>query len=247
MNSRWIIIAGLLVSGCEKDLVGDHPDAAMTDAPSGEAEHCADVTTTPLPAGAYKLYLNFEGVTLTSSCQGDARANCADFLKQNPSVIAPYMDGDSARQGRIDLILGYVTRALAPYSIDVVTTRPAGGDYMMVVLGGDAVALGFQQGQFDISQASCSPQRNGIALDFDAGQNAKAQANNILSNVGLMAAMSLSSKLDDCMNRTLDYPEYGDRICTFSDAAPAFDSNTCSRGTPQDELARLKLVFGCRE
>jgi hypothetical protein len=233
---RSTILAAATLAACGDD--GATAPDAQVDAPT----MCPPQTASPLPMGAHAVYLNFDGVTLTKCTPADSRANCTDQIKQDPSVIPPYMDGDPNRQVRIDFIVTTVQRALAPYSVDIVTTRPTSGDYFMVVLGGSATQLGFP-GISGVAQLPCdATNRNLVSLEFDNVLLGIPQSGLVLSDIGLMIGMGLPTDANDCANRTEDWTS----VCTYGAMATAAAQNNCGRTPTQDEPALLAAAFGCR-
>lgn len=202
----------------------------------------------PLAAGTHKAYLNFDGVTLTKG-NDDSGNNVSTVLMNDPSVIPMWGStlSPSTRQGRIDAIVDYVQRALAPYSIDIVTTRPASGPYTMHVLGGRSQDFGFPADIAGVSSHACTPTPNGVSLIFDvAGFSSTDFATSVLSDIGLMGGLGLSTRHNDCLNRMA--PVDQGLVCSFdSMSATVTDSNNCGRTPTQDELALLKDAYGCRD
>lgn len=232
----WVVIA---VAACG-DGGSAKPDA-MGDAPTMCAPKMA-----PLAAGMHKVYLNFDGVTLTKG-NDDSAANISSVLMNDPSVIPMWQPALSAstRQGRIDAIVDYVQRALAPYSVDVVTTRPTSGLYTMHVIGGRSQDLGYQPGVAGISAQKCSPLYNGVTLIFDIDAfTATDYATSVLSDVGLMAGMGVSSRHNDCLNRTSSVDP--GLVCSFDSMSTTIAPNDCGRTPTQDEPKLLMDAFGCR-
>lgn len=237
-SMRLMSVAAVLFAACGDDSSA-MPDAQIpVDAPT----MCPPQTTMPLPTGAHVVYLNFDGVTLTKCAVADSRANCTDLIKQDPSVIPPYMDGNVDRQTRIDFIVTTVQRALAPYSVDVVTTRPASGDYLMVVLGGSATQLGFSNVSGVASQPCSAANRNLVTLEFDDVLLGIPQSSLVLSDIGVMIGMGLTTDTNDCANRTEDWTS----VCTYGAMATAAPQNNCGHTPTQDEPALLAAAFGCR-
>lgn len=217
------------------------PDA-MIDAPTMCAPKMA-----PLAPGMHTVYLNFDGVTLTKG-NDDSAANVSSVLMNDPSVIpmwGPTLSA-STRQGRIDAIVDYVQRALAPYSVDVVSTRPASGLYTMHVLGGQSQDFGYPMGVAGIAPQKCSPIYNGVTLIFDVGTfTATDFATSVLSDVGLMAGMGVSSRHNDCLNRTSPIDQ--GLVCSFDSMSTTMAPNDCGRTPTQDEPKLLMDAFGCRD
>jgi hypothetical protein len=245
-RSSLLLLA--LLTGCEKDLL-TAMDASVDAAAPDAATVCRAPATDAHPAAAYTVYLNFDGVTLTKG-DDDARVDHAQVLTNATAVIPRYLpnETDAVRQGRIDLIVAFVSRALAPYSIDVVTTRPASGDYEMMVLGGDPVTLGYPAGVLSLAPGTCdATNRNHVALEFDVGLNATHEANAILSDLGASVGVAPTTLSCDCMNRFVACPTADSAICTFHDMAMTDPQQlNCGRLPSQDELALLRDAWGCR-
>ena len=236
---RWVVITALAACG---DGGSATPDAAV------DARTMCAPKMAPLAPGMHQLYLNFEGQTLLMGMTDDSAANIAQFLVQ-PSITVPaYGPNLSAttRQGRIDLIVGYVQTALAPYSVDVVTTRPASGQYMMAVIGGLSENFGYQAGIASIAGQSCRPRHNAIGLEFDIDTfTAVDVANTVLSDVTVLAGLGLSTRHNDCANRTELYDQ--GLICSFDATSPTATMNNCGYTPTQNELQLLMDAFGCRD
>jgi len=217
------------------------PDAEV------DAQTMCPAKTAPLAPGMHKIYLNFDGATLSKG-NDNAPLNISSLLVNDPTTIPPYGPNLSAttRQGRIDVIVDYVQRALAPYSVDIVTTRPITGPYFMNVLGGLPEDIGFGVGNASIAGANCMPRYNAVGLEFDQpGATAEDLANTFLSDIAMSAGMGLTSRHNDCANRMEIYDQ--GLICSFDAASPTVDTANCGRTPTQDEPKLLMDAFGCRD
>ncbi|HEX5058304.1 MAG TPA: hypothetical protein VFV99_03040 [Kofleriaceae bacterium] len=242
-----------LFAGCEKDLLenvhdaGADADLPVVDAPVGR---CKAPTTDPPPAAQYTLFVNFDGVTLGVCSSPDSRANCSNLI-QTDTTFPAFLDGNPARDSFIASILFPVRKALAPYSIDVVTTRPASGNYYMMVVGGTPALIGAPSGVGGIAPASCNPAdlRNGVSLIFDRGQapTTSDYASSILSDMGVFAAIPVTnSPVTDCLCR-VNGCDFKGGLCTYGvnstvNPDPQFNCGL----TAVDEPAMLQAVLGCR-
>jgi hypothetical protein len=145
--TRWGIVLVMACAGCGDDAAHPDalqlPDAAPADAPGPDAAPDAPTAACPNPStdagggGTYTVYLNADGVTLTKSNCDNATTNCTHLIMQSQAVVPPFMNGAANRDSVIAEIAAHIEEVLLPYSIDVVTTRPASGPYYMIVLGGD--------------------------------------------------------------------------------------------------------------
>ena len=260
---RTILLVGLLATfGCHDNLV--LPDAGGADAIALDAAASCPAPPAPLAPGRSKVYLNTEGVTLSKvgvSCSiDDAQTNCTSLIAQDQTVVPPFLPGVATRQPYIDQIVTDAQGILAPYSIDIVTTRPATGSYQMVVLGGDAVSItGGCPGCSAISLFRCTPSFNVVDLMFDGGtvlpQTEANYANTLVGDIGILSGLVASVEPGDCMCR-FDTPCISDMAvttpCTFGSneqTTVSTDGNgtpeNCGRAT-EDEPALLEASLGCR-
>jgi hypothetical protein len=239
------------LAGCEKNLLanmdaGADAPAVMPDASAA----CPAVTTTPLPAGHFKLYVNTEGVDITKCSADDARTNCSTIPPANATIPA-FLPGDPNRQQLIDAIVVRVQEKLAPYSIDVVTTRPTSGDYTMAVLGGDVSLVGGLAGSLSIAPGVCDfANHDRVAFEFDRGATVgyNDYALSILSDFGAMVGLAGTTTPGDCLCRFDGCgPALDPAICNFGSAATVttLTQFNCGR-TIQDEPLILANTLGCR-
>ena len=135
-----------------------------------------------------------------------------------------------------------VQQALAPYAVDVVTERPATGDFTMIVLGGAPSLVGALDTTVSLAPSSCGGER--VALVFDKGQ--VDYVNAILGDVGMLAGLAAADVDGDCMCRTSACVAATAERCRFSRAAVTDPGYSCGRAT-QDEPGLLEDAFGWRD
>ena len=203
----------------------------------------------PLPAGRVKYYINTEGVTLSKCSMDDARANCSTLV-QGDTTFPPFLPGDPNRQPLIDAIIVRVQDKLAPYSVDVVTTRPTTGDYLMSVFGGDPTLVNANPNTFDLTPSSCHfSNPNAITLEFDRGRapGYTDYANSAVSDFGLLVGLAANSTDGDCECRTGTCNMLTTAMCSFGSNVPVPSTigNTCGL-TTEDEPMMLSQALGCR-
>ena len=256
---RFTIVFALLASaGCEKNLLG------ATDA-AGDAGPCPRPAQ-PLAPGSFKVFLNTEGVTLTKGNCDDSRTNCSAIPTTDGTVVPPFLPGAPDRATFIDMIASTTQGVLAPYSIDIVTTRPVTGDYDMIVLGGNGAQIancpncGYA-GPFTCEETT---NRDHILLAFDYGETtadptsytANDYADSMLSAVGIMVGLAPSTEPDDCVCN-LDTPctkgpddhslcAFGSTVSTTLQLFPNGQPINCGLTPTEDEPALLKAALGCR-
>jgi len=254
---RFTLLLALAVSGCEHDLLAEIHDAPFTGCP----------TPAQVATGNYKVYLNTEGVTLRKGCGDDSRTNCTDIAPADNTVVPPFLDGVTGRQTFIEAVVAKAQAALAPYSVDIVTTRPVSGDYEMIVLGGDPLAFGCTNPSCGgiAPDAGCGQQlvtRDHVDVLFDRGVNDTIETYAgaaVLSQIGNMTGLVPTTVFDDCMcdidEVCLDGSGHWGTpgtMCTFGSNAPTTTA-VRTTGSPdncnipvEDEPAMLKAAFGCR-
>ncbi|HEX5058306.1 MAG TPA: hypothetical protein VFV99_03050 [Kofleriaceae bacterium] len=248
MRSTLFVLL-IIGTGCEKDLLADMHDATVADAQQVEVDggRCMSPMTDAHPAAMHTLFVNFDGVLLTPCGTADARLNCTGLVSTE-TMIPPFMDGNPARDAFIATILYPARKALARYSLDIVTTRPTSGDYYMMIYGGTPQLLGLPAANVGIAPFSCMPDNhNNISFTFDRGQAPTNidYADGILSDMGVFAGIPGTTVPGDCLCRSCQFPT--DTVCTYGVDVPVSTDPAFSCGkTTVDEPAMLQDVLGCR-
>lgn len=140
---KLLALAALLVAGCEASLSPGNGNGGTDANGSGSGSNDIDASmqmqpdAAPACANGRKLFLNFDGVTLTDAASSDATTNTARWLTNASATIPPWRNGSGTRATEILQVTDGVKARLGVTSpIEVVTTRPATGPYVMIVLGG---------------------------------------------------------------------------------------------------------------
>ncbi len=204
------------------------------------------------PAMTHTLYLNAEGVTLVPG-EDDATTNRSAIPPQAVSLGA-FLRDDSERQTKIDAIVMQLHAILAPYNIDIVTTRPATGSYQMIVMTDDpASALGLSATINATTRSSCNRRPSPISFTFGyAGATDQRKRDFAVRNVIAMfadqAAIPISRKPGDCMC-FVDVACAALSPCTIGGPGTPIDSRSgCpTTETTMDEASLFRDVFGARE
>jgi hypothetical protein len=235
------LVIALLVAGCSEDS-GVVPDAR----PRADAAPVCPVPSLPLRAGMHDVFLSFEGVTLSSGACDDARTNCSSLVAQVSAMVPVFLAGNTGRQARITAIAGMVEEAVAPFSVDVVTTRPAAGDYRMVSIGGTSDVITGMAGQTMAVNSVCdAANRNGIGLVFEQDDQFtdRAYADAIASAFGSLAGLVPTSRGGDCMCAQSTCAHV--QPCSWGTSSATLPGNSCAR-TSQNEQVLLMEAVGCR-
>lgn len=239
---RYVLVLTVLIA-CGDN--GNKPvDAAIDSAPDAPLMCGANG---PHAGTSVTYYINTEGVTLTAGTCSDSRTNCTSLVMAD-KVVPPFYDGIATRQQTIDTILADVTTALAPYAIDVVTTRPASGDYYMTVLGGSSATIIGTAGVLSLAPAVCNAtNRDAISIVFDSGLLTPDQyATSLLSDLGALVGLPTANKNGDCMCRTGSTCSNFNGICTYGQNVPVDSSaNGCGMATSYEQ-SLLAERLGCR-
>lgn len=112
--------------------------AAMTCACVDDgSEAGADAAIEEADAAPLVVYLVFDGLSLTTGSSDAPARNVSQNLPA-PFTAPPFFADESNRVEKLALIADGARTILAAYNIEVVTERPATGDYEMIVLGGQS-------------------------------------------------------------------------------------------------------------
>jgi hypothetical protein len=191
------------------------------------------------------LFLNFDGQTLTSGTS-DATANQASWLNKAQGTAPRYLTNDTGRDAKIQAIADGVRAQLAMFPITVVTTRPASGEYVMVVLGGQANQIG-SQFSTAVNTLDCSDaQHNDVAWISDIATPSQHVINLVIGAVGLGIGLTATTDPNDCMCGWGNSCTPTNTACTLGTAIARDNSIAlrCSGGAAtQDEVATLRTAF----
>jgi hypothetical protein len=151
-----VALCGALCAGCgEAGTVGGvvDPESDMVDVPE-EVVRASSGGLRPFANGAPTiLFLNFEGAQIIQSYTSDAAAN-KSFI--GGGTVPPF-NGDQATKSQV---VALVKQLYAAYNIQIVTTRPASGDYDMAMIGGTPahLDLGYSTGVVGVAPMDCGNQ-----------------------------------------------------------------------------------------
>jgi hypothetical protein len=220
LGSLAVAIA-LLGSACDAQISdGLGANLAIIDAPTGgTVDPAIDAPpATPLCASR-QVYLNFDGVTLTKGLS-DATLNKASWLNNVQTGTAPpYLKGVADRLTTIQSIVDGVRTQLAQFPITVVTTRPASGEYVMIVFGGKQGTIG-SRFPAAVNQLDCGDaQHNDVAWVADTVAPVQHAVNTVIGAIGFGLGLTATTDPMDCMCGW-------DNTCTSVDTAP------CKLGSP---------------
>ncbi len=136
-----------------------------------------DLYLDPYALGPRIVFINFDGVTLTSSQYTDnATTNTSAIVNSSTEVIPAFSRydvgaGSSSRDQVINYIVDEAYGYANAFDIEFVTTRPSSGSYHMLVVGGSSGAvLGESDSVLGISILDCGDvMASNISFAFSGG------------------------------------------------------------------------------
>jgi hypothetical protein len=200
----------------------------------------------PACANGRKLYLNFEGVTLSDAATSDATLNRASWMTINQGTAPRYKTNAADRDQQIQAIVTGIRSQLAAYPIEVVTTRPATGPYVMIVFGGAANQVGSQYGGA-VNTLDCNDvYKSDVAWISDSVGPTQKVVNFAIGAIGFGLGLTATEDPQGCMCGW-------DNNCDSDNSAPCRlsaniardnDANQrCSGVTTQNEVAAFETKF----
>ncbi len=125
----------------------------------------------PLAAGGpHILYVNFTGDTLRGGAGcSSATANCSFIVECSGTVAYPAYRGSATQKQQT---LTQLQEYLQDFNVQIVTTRPAAGPYMMAMVGGTSnTVCSSSQGALGVAPLDCGNQLgdNDIVFAFSDG------------------------------------------------------------------------------
>jgi len=166
------------------------------------------------------VYLNFDGQRLTRG-PSDATQNQASWMQVAAGTAPRYQTNNADRDTAIKTIVDGVRAQLSQFPITVTTTRPATGNYVMIVFGGRSGAVGSNFGGA-VNQLDCGDTRpNDVAWISDNVSPAQAVINSAVGAIGFGLGLTATSAPADCM-------------CGWANDCSSDDSAPCKLGSPVD-------------
>ena len=236
-------------------------DAGVDAAPDAPGFNCATASS-----GTHKVFLAFDGVTLTKAAVSDAPMNKTALIQGNAQMatIASWRSGAANRSALIQEVVCSVRQSLARFDIDVVTSRPASGAFQMIVIGGKATDLGFSvPGGSAISMVATNDCMNNNQLDVGWVAETPAPsmpsltlspietANLAVAALGFGDGLAASKSVTNCMcPGASSEPQNCSTAssCELTSASPIPNGgNYCNAaGTTEDQVAKLTTRYGLR-
>jgi hypothetical protein len=239
---RLALLLVLMLSACGA-AVGVSDDDQVDAAPEIDAP---DVDAAPACFNGRVVYLNFEGQALTRATVSDARNNLASWMNIAAGTAPRFRTADADRNAKIQAIVDGVTAQLSSFPITVVTTRPASGEFVMIVYGGQAQQVGSDFG-LAVQELDCNDAatRNDVAWVADVNDTQIA-VNVSLGAIGFGLGLTATTVTTDCMCGWDNNCQPDDTVqCTLTPgiARDPTANQVCAGQTAQDEVAVFAAGF----
>jgi hypothetical protein len=250
MRLLWV----LLLAGCGAELntssnTQSNVDAsnARIDAPNGSV---IDAPVNSPDAGGAAcangrvVYLSFEGETLTQATTNSVQ-NRAQWIGVATATVPAFRPGLANRATEIQNIVDGVRSRLAGTLTTVVTTRPASGPYVMIVLGGTNQDVGSSY-TYATSDHDCGDLvKNDVGWVSDT-PSLSYVPDLIVGTIGWGLGLQGTNDPNDCMCAWANNCSSASGACTLSQSIATTASNgntTCAGQNPQNEVAAFSTLF----
>ena len=245
-----LALAVALCSGCGAQLTdGQDPSLGGISTAPDAGPVDGGGTATPL-CTSRSVYLSFDGETLIQG-PSDATLNQASWMQIPLGVAPPYQGGNANRAAVLRTITDGVRAQLSQFPVNVTTTRPTSGKYMMIVFGGLASDVGSNFGGA-VDELDCGDTRpNDVAWISDNGKSNQRAINSAIGAIGFGLGLTATTDMHDCMcgwdnncSRDDSVPcRLGSPIARDPNARQLCPNLTNPDLTPQDEVAAIRAAF----
>jgi len=187
--------------GCGGGGNGDKIDAPLDiDAPDIDAPGIDAAR----PPASHLVFLSFEGQVLSPGTDDAVTNHWVQIPDANPRSLtqwAPVAD----HMGRVQQVTAEVVNVLAPFDVDVVTTRPTTGPYHMIVYTHlQSQDVGLAADLLFTSKSDCGTNASQVAVVFQASETANfphIAALAAVASLGGFFGVENSAQAGDCMCR----------------------------------------------
>jgi hypothetical protein len=256
---RAVTLVALVASlgGCEAALGSGSPgDGVEPDAAPGhplpDSSMQPDSTPQAACASGRKLYLDFDGVTIAQATDSDSTTNKAKWLTNASANVPAWRASSGTRATDITEIVDGVKARLTGTNIDVVTTRPTSGLYVMIALGGANTANSGTVGtvySYATSYHDCGDAvKNDLGWVSDmTGATNEFVADLVIGAVGWGLGLDGTTDTAGCMCGWANGCSNAAGACTLSASIASSITSTaetaCPNQNPQNEIAAFSTGF----
>jgi hypothetical protein len=174
------LIAALVLAGCAQpggEVAWTAPQINMRQRDFVMARHVDRVAPEPQASGNNVLFLNFLGVTLSAGTD-DAPINVSELFNAGTVAVPPFQLPPNAKftlQQAKDSVTDRLKSFYKPFDVQIVTTRPASGNYTMIAVGGKNTLIPGLSGAAGVSPLDCDATTqtgnpNNVVYDFSEEQ-----------------------------------------------------------------------------
>ena len=232
--------------GCSAQISGGFgPGLGIDSVPDAGVDPIGDASTAPA-CTRRSVYLNFEGQKLTRGPSDAVLDQASWMMARDQGTALPYQLTNLDRLAAIKTIFDGIRGQLARFPIDVTTTRPMSGNYVMIVFGGRARAVGSNFTDA-VNELDCGDIRpNDVAWISDSVSPPQRVINTAIGAIGFGLGLTATSDPKDCMCGW-------DNDCLSDDSAPCtlgspiardpLANQLCPDRTPEDEVAAFRTAF----
>ncbi|MEO8706418.1 MAG: hypothetical protein ABI867_40685 [Kofleriaceae bacterium] len=227
------LVPMVLVVGC-----GDGGDAAVDARPDG------------FNVPRSTVFLAFDGLSVQPGNADDASSDTSQIATETLTVQS-FLSGDPDRAARTLEVVSEMETLLAPFNIEITTTRPAGDAYDMIVFGESAEPFGLPRAvpglAFPVDCADANP--HNVTFVF-SGAFGPAATGGVFASMAIPAlavvnGIPSANRQGDCLcwNGAECDPI---ATCTIGGpGTPIAANQPCAGGeTTMDPRARLRAAFG---
>jgi hypothetical protein len=241
-----VVVLCVLAAGCNARLgaasqVGDdqYVDANGSGSGSGSGQHDAAV---PLCATGRQVYLEFEGATITQAQNAsDATQSKAVWMGVASATMTKFRPNAADRATQIQDVVDRIKGKLAAFpEIQVVTTRPAAGPYVMIGFGDVHQTVNVPY-LYAVNRLDCGDQKtkNDLAWVFEDVPNTRVAADTAVGSILFGLGATGTTNPDDCMCGWLTQCQSSNNACTLGTSVNA--ALSCNGQTnPQNEVAIMQ-------
>jgi hypothetical protein len=242
---RTSALAICLLAACDASVSGGGSASESVDASIDDDDDVDAAVEPDAPSACPNgrdIYLSFQGEPLTKATPSDATQNKVSWIGVTSVNLPGYRLGDPDRATKIATITQRIQTALADFPMQVVTTRPMAGPYVMIVFGGNRDQLDTPY-SYAVNHFDCGdPVKSDVAWVSDDVPFAKVD-DYAIGAIGYGLGLGGTNDPNDCMcgwANGCDQPETSQ--CTLSSSIAA--NPVCTGApNPQDEVAAFETGF----
>jgi hypothetical protein len=199
------------------------------------------------PTSPGTIYLAFDGVTLDSVADGlDDATTTKTSLVDRRTRFSAFLDGDPTRADVIAGLVSNTREILAPFAVEITTTRPAGDHLMVVLAAGTGTLYGLVRHDCD------NAVRNDVVILFDPAADPSRGPYALANEVVFLIARSIGLEKTTGPGQPCSCDPSGtcdnEALCqmtTDAEVGSAF-AGCPGRADVQDDRLAFANAFGCR-